>query len=181
MPVLVKDLMSSPVITIDQEKTVKEAGQLMKKHRKGALIVLRKGKPVGIITDSDLVKRVVATGLNSAKLKVKQIMSKPLVTINADDDILTAVRKMKKINIHRLPVLDKGKIVGLLSLTDIARTSPEMLDLLEYRLKMKEEEPVIEAETTAGICESCSEYSERLKNINRQWLCEECIDDLKEE
>jgi len=125
---LVKDVMSSPAITIEEKKTVKEAGKLMKKTRRGAIVVLKKKKPVGIVTDSDLVKRIVATGLNSGKIKVREIMSKPLVTVDANENVLTAVRKMKKINVHRLPVTDGGKLVGLISLTDVAKVSPEMVD-----------------------------------------------------
>jgi len=181
MATSVKDIMSSPALMIDQEKTVKSAGELMKKFRRGALVVAKNTKPVGIITDSDLVKRIVATGLNSAKLKVKKIMSKPLVTVAVNDDVLDAVRKMKKINVHRLPVVNSGRVVGIISLSDIAKTSPEIADLLEYRLKMKDEEPTIKKETTAGICDSCELHSEKLVNLNGQWLCEDCVNDSEEE
>lgn len=121
----------------------------------------------------------MATGKKSSNIKVREIMSGPLVTIKASDDVLNAVRKMKKINIHRLPVMEEGKVVGLISLVDVAKTSPEMLDILEYRMKMKEETPAIKDETTAGICDSCDNYSERLRHIDNEWLCENCITDMK--
>lgn len=169
------------IVTIDQEKTVKQAGELMKKTRKGCLIVTKNGKPVGILSDSDVIKRVVAKNFLPSKIKVKQVMSSPLITISPDDDILSAVRKMKRNNIHRLPVVLNGKLVGIISLSDIAKTSPEMLDLLEYRLKMKSYEPEIREKITSGICESCGNYSDNLQNVNGQWLCEDCKEDLEHE
>lgn len=181
MPIYVKDIMIKPVITIDQDKTVKQAGELMKKLRRGCLIVTRQSKPVGILSDSDIIKRIVAKNLLPNKVKVKNVMSRPLVTINQDDEILTAVRKMKKSNIHRLPVVKSQKVVGIISLSDIAKTSPEMVDLLEYRIKMRTFEPEIKENLTSGICDSCSNYNDDLKNMNGQWLCEDCREELENE
>jgi len=181
LPIYVKDIMITPVVTIDAEKTVKQAGELMKKTRKGCLIVTKKGKPIGIVSDSDIIKRVVAKNLLPSKIKVKEVMSSPLITIGPNEEILEAVRKMKKNNIHRLPVIENQKLVGILSLSDIARTSPEMLSLLEYRLKMKSFEPEIREKSTSGICESCENYSDELRNVNGQWLCESCREELEHE
>jgi CBS domain-containing protein len=180
MPIAVKDIMVKPVITIDLNKTAQDAGILMKKIRRGCLIVTKNGKPVGILTDSDLIRKIVSQDVQPSKVKIKDIMSKPLVTVKPEDDILIAVGKMKKNNIHRLPVVKEGKVIGIISLTDIAYTSPEMLDLLEYRLKMKEMPPEIKEEFTSGICDSCGNYHERLKNVNDQWLCESCREELEE-
>ncbi|MEM7821740.1 MAG: CBS domain-containing protein [Candidatus Aenigmatarchaeota archaeon] len=181
MPIYVKDIMVKPVITIDQEKTVKQAGELMKKTRRGCVLITRKGKLVGILSDSDIIKRVIAKNLLPSKVKVKEIMSSPLITIGPDEDVLSAVRKMKKNNIHRLPVVSGGKLVGIISLSDIAKTSPEMLDLLEYRIKMKSYEPEIKEKTTSGICDSCDNYSDDLQNVNGQWLCESCREEFEHE
>lgn len=177
MPILVKDIMSKPVITIEENKTAKDAGVLMKTTRKGCLIITKSKNPVGIISDSDLIKRVIATNLKASQVKLSKIMSKPLVTVKPDDDVLVAVRKIRKTKIHRLPVVDKGKIVGLLSLSDIAKTSPEMTDLLEYREKMRVEPFSIKEEFTSGICDSCGNYNADLKNVSEQWLCEDCIEE----
>jgi len=179
MVLLVKDIMTKTVVVIDENKTAKQAGELMKKTRRGSLIVTKKKNPVGIISDSDLIKRIVAKNLLANKLKIKDVMSKPLVTIKPEDKILTAVKKMKKSNIHRLPVVVKGKIVGMISLTDIARTSPEMADLLEYRLKMKESPFMIKEKFTSGICDSCGNYSEHLVYKNDEWFCEECREEVE--
>lgn len=178
MPIYVKDIMSKPVVTIEQSKTAKDAASIMSKRRRGCIIITKNKKPVGIISDSDLIKRVVATNIKASQVKLKNIMSSPLVTVAPKDEILTAVRKMKKNNIKRLPVILKGKLIGLLSLSDIARTSPEMVDLLEYRLKMRESIPTIKEELTSGICEVCGNYNEDLKYENEQWVCESCREEV---
>lgn len=179
MPIKVKDVMSKPIITIEESKTAKEAGELMKKTRKGCLIITKNKKSVGIISDSDLIKRVISADKKASKIILKKIMSRPLVTVAPEDDILVAVRKMRNNNIHRLPVIEKGKVVGLISLSDIAKTSPEMLDLLEYRLKMRESPLEIKEEFTSGICDSCGNYYEDLKKINDQWVCEDCGEEIE--
>ncbi|MDI6798450.1 MAG: CBS domain-containing protein [Candidatus Aenigmarchaeota archaeon] len=181
MVVLVKDIMTRSVVTVDENRTVKYAGELMKKTRKGTLIVTRKNRPVGIVTDSDMIRKVISKNAKPSELRVKMIMSKPLVTIKPSDDIVEATRKMKRSNIKRLPVVEGGKIVGIISLTDIARTSPEMLDLLEYRLKMREAPFEIKEKVTSGVCDSCGNYSQDLQNVRDQWLCESCRDELEAE
>lgn len=174
MPVRIKDIMSKPVITIDINKTAKEAGELMKKVRKGLLVATKNDRPAGIITDSDMIKRVVAEDIRPSEVKVKDLMSSPLIAVGPDDDMLEAVRKMKKSNIHRLPVVKNGRVVGIVSMTDIARTSPEMLYLLEYRLKMKTRPFEIKEEFMSGICDSCGDYFDDLKRVDDKWLCESC-------
>ena len=180
MPMYVKDIMSKPVITIDSNKNVKDAGEILRKTRRDALIVVEKGKAIGILTDSDLIKKVVAKNLLPSQQIVKKVMSSPLVTVKSSESVLDATRRMKKGNIKRLAVVDEGKLVGVLDLSDVARNSPEMIDLLEYKLKMKDEEPAIKDLLTSGICENCGNYSPDLKFDGAQWTCEECRGELEE-
>jgi predicted transcriptional regulator len=100
-------------------------------------------------------------------------MSRPLVTTKPMDTILEATRKMKRSNIKRLPVMSNGKLVGIISLSDIARSSPEMIDLLEYKLSMKEMPTEIKERSTSGICDLCGNYSDDLKNVDGQWVCDD--------
>ncbi|MFH0711283.1 MAG: CBS domain-containing protein [Candidatus Aenigmatarchaeota archaeon] len=178
MPVSVKDIMTKP-LTVDMEKTVKAAGELMRVNRRAAVIVTKKNQPVGLLTDSDLIKKIIAKDIKPSTVKVKDVMSKPLVTIKPGDSMLEASRKMKRSNIKRLIVMDNCKIVGMISLSDIARTSPEMLDLLEYKLKMRESSPEIKERFTSGICDSCGNYNDDLELERGQWLCEDCKEELE--
>lgn len=174
MVVLVRDVMSAPVLTIDIKKTARDAGKLMRKHRKGFLVVTEKANPVGVISESDLIEEVVCKNTKADKIRLEDLMHEPIIAADGDDDILSAARKMKENNIHRLPVMADRRLVGVISLTDIAKTSPEMLDLLEYRLKMKERPFEIKEKIALGICDSCDNYSEDLQNINGEWFCEDC-------
>lgn len=179
---LVKEIMSKPALTVDHNKSARAAAIVMKKARKGFLVVVKRGKPVGVLSDSDLINKVIVKKRDASKTKVKDIMSKPLITTPPGADAMDVVRKMKKSNIHRLPVVDKGKVIGVISLTDIARTSPEMYYLLEYRQEMKKSPATIREQFTSGICNSCGNYSGRLKQaIDGRWLCESCLDEMEDE
>lgn len=179
MAVLVKDIMSHPR-TIDINKNIKSAGELMTKYRINTLIVVKNRHPVGLITDSDLIKKVIAKNIKPSSLKIRGVMSRPLVSVEPRQTAIEAVRKMKKSNIKRLIVLDKGKLVGIITLSDIARNSPEMKELLDYKLKMKEFTPAIRERFTSGLCDYCGNYTDDLKNANGRWLCEMCMEELKE-
>lgn len=177
MPIYVKDIMSSPPLTIDWNKSARDAAKLMTKYRRGYLIVTKRKKAIGVLSDSDLLKKVIVKNVKGSDLKVKDIMSSPVITTSPTETILDAVRKMKRNNIHRLPVVEGGKVLGVITLGDIARTSPEMLDLLEYRLKMKEMPIVMREEITIGFCENCGNYSEKLRIKNGIWMCEKCMEE----
>jgi len=172
--ILVKNIMTRPVIQVNHDKTVQEAAKIMVKNRVGSIIVVKKNNPIGIITETDINKKIVAPGRDPKKIKAEQIMSSPMVFSSPNDDVLTTVEKMKKYKIKRIPVVDKGKIVGIVADTDIARASPDMLDILNFRLKMREGEPSVAESLTSGLCESCGDYSDDLRFVDDQWVCERC-------
>ena len=127
----VEDVMVKEVITIDENSTVKEAVDIMNKFEIGCLIAIRKGKAMGILTERDLLKRVVAEGKDANKTKVKDIMTSPLVVAEPAMDLGEAVKLMFQMKIKKLPVVDGKKLVGLVSLTDIARFQPQMISILK--------------------------------------------------
>lgn len=170
----VKNIMTKPAVKIEYNRTVQAAAKEMVKHRVGSIIVVKNKKPIGIITETDINKKIVALGKDPRKLKVEDIMSSPIVFSSPYDDITVAVEKMEKHKIKRIPVVDRGKIVGILTNTDIARASPEMVDILNFRLKMRTELPSIKESSTSGLCEACGGYSEDLTFLNDQWVCENC-------
>jgi CBS domain-containing protein len=127
----VEDVMVKEVITIDENSTVKEAAEIMNKFEIGCLIAVRKGKAMGIITERDLLKRVVAEAKDANKTKVKDVMSSPLVVVEPSMDLEEAVRLMFQMKIKKLPVVDGKRLVGLVSLTDIARFQPQVIKILK--------------------------------------------------
>jgi CBS domain-containing protein len=127
----VSDVMVREVITIDENSTVKEAAEVMNKFEIGCLIAVRKGKAVGIITERDLLKRVVAEAKDVNKTRVKDVMSSPLVVVEPGMDLEEAVKLMFQMKIKKLPVVEEKRLVGLVSLTDIARFQPQMIKILK--------------------------------------------------
>jgi CBS-domain-containing membrane protein len=172
--ILVKNIMTKSVIQVNHDKTVQEAAKIMVNHRVGSIIVVKNSNPIGIITETDINKKIVALGKDPKKIKVADIMSSPIAFSNPNEDIMITVEKMKKHKIKRIPVVDKGKIVGIVTDTDIARASPDMLDILNFRLKMRENEASIIESSTSGLCESCGGYSDDLKFVDDQWICDNC-------
>jgi CBS domain-containing protein len=120
MMATVKDLMTKRALTIESEKTVLEAAQLMSQKEVGDLIVVDNEMPMGIVTERDFVRRVIAKerGLDT---KVSDVMSKPLITIGPDASLKEAARKMVEYRIRRLPVLKSNKLVGIIVVSDFAR------------------------------------------------------------
>jgi CBS domain-containing protein len=120
MMVTVNDLMTKRTLTIDIQQTVFEAAQLMSQKGVGDLIVVDNEMPVGIVTERDFVRRIIAKG-RTVDTKVSDVMSKPLITISPEASIKTAARKMVKHGIRRLPVLKNHKLVGIIVASDFTR------------------------------------------------------------
>ena len=125
------DVMVREVVTIDENVSVKEAVDIMNQFEIGSIIATRKGKAVGIITERDLLKRIVAEGKNAKKTMVKDIMSSPLIVIAPDMSLEEAAHFMFEKKIKKLLVIDQNRLVGLVSLTDIARVQPEVIKILK--------------------------------------------------
>ena len=136
----VEDVMVRDVVTIDENSTVREAADVMNKFEIGCLIAVKKGKAVGIITERDLLKRVVAEARDVDKTKVKAVMSSPLVVVEPSMDLEEAVKLMFQMKIKKLPVVEEKRLVGLVSLTDIARFQPQMIKILK-QLVMRQAAP----------------------------------------
>jgi CBS domain-containing protein len=116
----VKNLMTKRVLRIDSQKTVFEAAELMGQKEVGDVIVVDAEMPVGIVTERDIVRRVVARR-RPVDIKVSEIMSAPLITIGPDASLKEAARAMVNHRIRRLPVLKEHKLVGIIVVSDFAR------------------------------------------------------------
>ena len=181
MPMLVKDVMTTPVIFVDYETTIDEVARVMSKNRISSVLIKKDDKAVGIITDSDIIKKVVAKNLLPSKIKVGEIMSYPLIYVKPDDEVSVATYKMKKFNIRRIVVIENGMVVGIVTATDIARLVPEMIDILELKKEMgeyPESTPIIEEEPYFGVCEECGNESNDLRFVDGKWVCESCRENL---
>jgi CBS domain-containing protein len=116
----VRDFMSKNVITIDAQGTVLEAAKLMHQQDVGDLVVMEGIVAKGIVTERDLVRRVMAQK-KPLDTKVSEIMSDPLITIDEESQLRDAARKMVKYKIRRLPVTRNNVLVGIIATSDFAR------------------------------------------------------------
>ena len=120
------------VVTIDSDASVMKAVKMMNENEVGCLIVTRRGKAVGIVTERDLLARVIAKSKNPKKTKVREIMTKPLISGQPEMDLEEATKLMFKMKIKKLPVVEsEGKLAGLITLTDVARFQPQMIRILK--------------------------------------------------
>ena len=177
---VVKDIMSSPVVTLNEAATSNKVATIMDENNLGCVIVTNQtGKPVGIITERDLVIRVIAKNLVPGTVKAKEIMTSPLVTIEPEATISEAARRMSRLEIRRLGVVYKGNIVGLISSRDILGVMPELIEIIQERTRLEgaaeaEENVEPEERPLSGYCDRCGVFSENLKDVNGQNLCEDC-------
>lgn len=117
----VEDVMIEEVIAVKADAKVRDAVELMNENEIGCLVVQKRGKPVGIITERDVLKKLVCQSKNPEEVRVSEIMSRSLVVGKIDMDLEEAARLMLKRNIKKLPIVNGGKLVGLITLTDIVR------------------------------------------------------------
>lgn len=131
----VKDIMTKEVITIEANKTVFEAAKVMSEKDLSCLIVVIKAFPVGILTERDIVRRIVAKRA-SPDTKITEVMTKNLITVEPETSLREAARIMSTNKIRRLPVLKQNKLVGIIAASDFVRnagkktTVEEILDAL---------------------------------------------------
>ena len=181
---VVKDVMSSPVVTLDEDATSNKVATLMDENDLGCVIISNKArKPVGIITERDLVVRVLAKNLMPDAIKAKEIMTSPLVTIQPEATISEAARRMSRLDIRRLGVVYKGNLVGVISSRDILGVMPELIEIIQERTRLEDaaqaEETEDEEKPLSGYCDRCGVFSENLKAVDGQNLCEDCRIELE--
>ena len=130
--------MTREVITLDENVSVKKAAEIMAQEGVSALIATSEGRAIGILAERDTLKRIVAEGKNSRKMKVKEIMSSPLVTIEPRTDLEEAAHVMFEKKIKNLSVIHDNRLIGLISLSDICKLQPEILKMLRQIMETPE-------------------------------------------
>lgn len=120
MTQIVADIMKKSVISIDSSMTVQDAAKMMDDASIGAIVVIENGIAIGIITERDITRRIVAKG-KPVTTNVKDAMSSPLIVINPDDSVWEAAQLMKTRKIHRLPAVKDNRLVGIITTSDMVR------------------------------------------------------------
>ncbi len=179
----VSQIMTKKVVTIDINGSALDAAKEMIKHDVGSVIVMKKDEPVGIVTERDMVREIIATNMKPSEMKIAKLMKSPLITISPDSSLIEVARKMVKMNIRRLPVVERGKLLGIVTDTDVIAASAELNETLLELMEINREplsEGKISGSFVQGICERCAAISESLESIDGILVCESCKDELKE-
>ncbi len=121
MAELVRDIMTKDIVTIDEGETALEAARIMSQKGISSLIVVKDEVPKGIITERDFIKKICAKQLEISQVKVTSIMSRIRTVADPDTPIEVAVQRMANRGIRRLPIMQEGKVVGIITVTDLAR------------------------------------------------------------
>ncbi len=176
----VREIMEVNVVTVPPDATVREVAISMSKMDIGSLIIVDKDRPIGIITETDIVTRVIAEDRDPSTTKVVDVMSSPLIHITPNTALTEAMRVMAKSGIRRVAVLKNDSLAGIITSRDILRWSPELIDVLMESLRlrnnheMRDEEEEDELVAYGGTCDSCGEYSTELSLEDGRYLCDRC-------
>ncbi|TFG32802.1 CBS domain-containing protein [Candidatus Thorarchaeota archaeon] len=178
----VKDIMAVNVVTMPLDASVFEVSKSMSEMDIGSVIITDKERPVGIITEADIVRRVIAEEKDVKATSASEIMSSPIIHVEPGTGLTEAMRVMAKSNIRRVAVLKNNSLAGIITSRDILRWSPELIDILVESLRLRNEDAVRErAEDEddeliayGGECSNCGEYSTDLVLEDDEYLCESC-------
>ena len=171
--VKIKDIMKKYVVTVDHDITLSDAAKILTNNRIGSVIITKNMKPVGIVTNEDIVG-AVARGDDPKNIRVKNLKLRKLITARPEDNMLSVTRKMIKTGVKRIPVIKNGKLEGIISDKEILLISPELVEVLSEKLKARVALVARPDRKISGICERCEAYSDELRNVAGRWVCEDC-------
>ncbi len=171
---LVRAAMSSPVISVSENTDIAKLAKVMKDRNVGAVIVTdEEERPVGIVTERDIVTRVVAQGGDQRDIVAKSVMSSPLHVVAPDMSLMEAMRLMDKLNIRRLGVMYKNKLVGVVSDRNIIRLVPTIVEIMKEQQEINNSSS-LSGPSITGYCDRCESYSNNLRVVDGEFLCEDC-------
>ncbi len=178
--VKVREVMKRDAMRISPNATLSDAAKIMTNNRVGSLVVVEKdGSPMDMVTESDITT-VVAKGIDPKKLKItdlrkRKIKKRPgLISVKPDDNVLQVTRLMVKNGVKRVPVVENGKLAGIIADKEILLISPELIEIMSERLKNRVDLVPGPGETISGMCEDCGGYSDGLSQMGNRWMCPEC-------
>jgi len=177
----VRDIMAVNVVSMPPDASIFEVSKAMAEMDIGSVIIADKDRPLGIITESDIVRRVIVGEKDTKTTTASEVMSSPIIHVEPGTGLTEAMRIMAKSNIRRVAVLKNNTLAGIITSRDLLRWSPELIDILVESLRLKEE--VASSRTNdvdddliayGGDCSSCGEYSTDLVLEDGEYLCESC-------
>ncbi len=175
--VRVREAMTKKVVTLAPTSTADKAAKLMALRGIGSVVIVGK-KPEGIVTERDICYKVVAKDKKPGKVKLKEIMSKPLKTIGSNATLTEASRIMAKHHLRRLPVLEEKSLVGIVTERDIIAIAPHTIEILQELSRINTQSERSKEVPEKGTCEICGDFMVNITNVDGAYLCESCKEDL---
>jgi CBS domain-containing protein len=179
-----KEIMVREVVTSDLDLSVLEAAKLMRKYEVDCIVVLDQEEPVGIVTEGDIISELVSKDIKASRVKLKEIMTTPLITASPDDRLSDIAKLMARARIRKIPVMGDGKLVGIVTDVDIISASSEMNSIMAELAEMDVERESLDGEgerVGQGICEKCGCFSHYLEMKDGLMICEGCNEELEME
>jgi len=175
----VKEIMKEHVVTVEPGITLDMVAKILTNNRIGCVIVMDKDRPIGMISDTDIVT-AIATGKDPKKIKfkdVRKIRKKEFLVVSPDENLMKVAKKFVKSGRKRFPVIDKnGDLKGIISTKEILIVSPELIEILSEKMKSRADSVARPEQKISGLCELCGGYSDSLLNVEGRWLCTGCRD-----
>ena len=176
---LVGDAMTKRPIVVPKNITVRECARIMRDKKVGSILITEGEELLGILTESDIIEKITAANKNPDEVEVGEIMTTALVTINPSKDIIDAMQLMKEHEIRHMPVLDKDRLAGFLTMKDVVKIEPQLFEILLETIELREESRKLSLRShdvgTEGFCEVCGNFSESLKRTSdRRLACPAC-------
>jgi CBS domain-containing protein len=170
----VGDGMTMDPITVLPDTLIVECAKILAENKIGSLIVVEENELKGIVTEFDMVRKIILECKDPREVKVKEIMVKKLITITPEKDIYDALVKMKDNDVRHLPVVNGSKLVGFLTLKDILKVEPELFDVMAEHIDIREEEDKSIGDYSSGVCSVCGIHSNSLAEHNGTMVCRLC-------
>ena len=162
----IEEVMRKDIIKLTPEDTVAKAAREMSKKDLGCIVIVEDSKPTGVVTERDIVKRVISKGKKPSKVKLGSVMSSPVITVDYDSSIHEASKIISEENVRRLIVTKNDEIVGIVTSIDLLNYAPE---IFEEEIEEREER-----EIGPGICEICGQHFQNLNEVNGKYVCDNC-------
>jgi CBS domain-containing protein len=172
--IFVRDVMNSPLVSGSMEDKISDLAKKMVEFKVGSVVIIDGDKVEGVVTDGDMVKKVVSRDLQPSVTKAKDVMSTPLYTIDAAKEVTEAARMMRKLGIKRLGVLHRNKVVGIISMSDVLSVTPELVDIVSEKARILTGESRRTPGFVSGYCDLCNQWSDYLVEMDGKYICEEC-------
>ncbi|AGB50562.1 putative signal-transduction protein containing cAMP-binding and CBS domains [Methanomethylovorans hollandica DSM 15978] len=171
----VHEVMTSKLVVANINSSVLEIAREMISQNVGSVIITDDIGPVGIITETDIISKVVINNMMPGTVMAGQIMSSPIIATKPSTNVIEAAEQMTRCNIRRLAVIDGDRIVGIITDRDILIVSPGLNTILESLIELHRDENnfVEESGIERGICQRCGAYTD-LTQMNGLMICEDC-------